>query len=56
VCLLTCFPKLLANFIYKGVSLDELIRNPAEAGRFLAARDLIIAETFCRHAPAFPSG
>lgn len=50
VCMLTCFPQLLYNFIYKGVTLDGMRRNPADAARWFAARDLIIAETFCRYA------
>jgi hypothetical protein len=47
--MLTCFPKLLYNFIYRGVTLQDVLDNPAEAARWLAARDLTIAATFCRH-------
>lgn len=48
VCMLTCFPKLLYNFIYRGFSIRDVLDNPAEAARWLAARDLTIAATFCR--------
>lgn len=51
--MLTCFPKLLYNFIYRGFSIRDVLDNPAEAARWLAARDLTIAATFCRC--AFPS-
>lgn len=47
--MLTCFPKLLYNFIYRDLSLEELCANPVDAARWFAARDLIIAATFCRH-------
>lgn len=50
VCMLTCFPKLLYNFIYRGFSIRDVLDNPAEAARWLAARDLTIAATFCRFA------
>ena len=49
VCMLTCFPKLLYNFIYRGVSWRELLDDPVEMARWLVARDLCIASTFCRH-------
>eukprot|EP00892_Ulva_mutabilis_P009709 jgi/Ulvmu1/710/UM010_0082.1 len=49
VCMLTCFPKLLYNFIYRGFSIRDVLDNPTEAARWLAARDLTIAATFCRH-------
>jgi pimeloyl-ACP methyl ester carboxylesterase len=49
VCMLTCFPKLLYNFIYRGVSFRELLDDPVEMARWLVARDLCIASTFCRH-------
>lgn len=48
VCMLTLFPALLQNFIYKGLTLGEMMKNPADAARWLASRDLLIAETFCR--------
>lgn len=47
--MLTCFPKLLYNFIYRGVSFRELLDDPVEMARWLVARDLCIASTFCRH-------
>ena len=49
VCMLTCFPKLLYNFIYRDLTLKNVVDDPAEAARWFAARDLIIAATFCRH-------
>lgn len=48
VCMLTCFPKLLYNFIYRGVSVRDLLDDPVEMARWLVARDLCIASTFCR--------
>jgi hypothetical protein len=50
VCMLTCFPKLLYNFIYRDLTVRDVLDNPAEAARWFAARDLIIAATFCRQA------
>jgi pimeloyl-ACP methyl ester carboxylesterase len=47
--MLTCFPKLLYNFIYRDLTFKDVYDNPAEAARWFAARDLIIAATFCRH-------
>jgi hypothetical protein len=47
--MLTCFPKLLYNFIYRDLTLRDVMDNPAEAARWFAARDLVIAATFCRH-------
>jgi hypothetical protein len=47
--MLTCFPKLLYNFIYRDLTLKDVYDNPTEAARWFAARDLIIAATFCRH-------
>ena len=49
VCMLTCFPKLLYNFIYHDPTLKDIYTNPTESARWFAARDLIIAATFCRH-------
>lgn len=52
VCLMTCAPGLLANFVYK---LPEVSwRNAAsaegmmDAARAVASRDLLIAASFCR--------
>jgi hypothetical protein len=50
VCLLTCYPQLLYNFIYKSPTLAAL-RSPAaalDAARFVCSRDLTIAQTICR--------
>lgn len=50
VCLLTCYPQLLYNFIYKSPTLEAL-RSPVaalDAARFVCSRDLTIAQTICR--------
>ena len=47
VCMLTCYPRLLRNFVYKLPSLQEAlgsILGLANAIRWLLARDLVIAE------------
>ncbi|CAL5226232.1 g9076 [Coccomyxa viridis] len=48
VCLLTCWPGLLYNFIYRmpACSLDG--KGCLDVLRFICARDLMIAEVFCR--------
>ena len=58
VCMMTCYPHLLANFIYKPPPLAG--RPLAERAMFLArhlcSRDLVIAQAFCRRCglPATP--
>lgn len=47
--MLTCCPQLIRNFIYNGVSVTDVLRRPAALLKAMVARDLIIAETFCRH-------
>jgi hypothetical protein len=59
VCLMTCFPQLLANFIYRplrlppapgaGGALAALVDFGFDAARLLCARDPAVAATFCRH-------
>jgi hypothetical protein len=47
VCLLTCCPKLLRNFIYEWPKLDLSLLTPAgfmDLIRFACSRDLIVAE------------
>ncbi|KAK9804722.1 hypothetical protein WJX72_001924 [[Myrmecia] bisecta] len=50
VCLLTCFPQLLYSFVYKVPNWRQFstLLGCMDAARFIVARDLIIAETFCR--------
>lgn len=50
VCLLTCYPQLLYNFIYRTISLSALTSPLAllDAVRFFCSRDLTIAHAFCR--------
>jgi hypothetical protein len=47
--MLTCCPQLVSSFIYRGVRLIDVLRRPADLIKAMVARDLIIAETFCRH-------
>ena len=47
--MLTCCPQLIRNFIYDGVTLADVLRRPAALLKAMVARDLLIAETFCRH-------
>jgi hypothetical protein len=49
VCLLTCCPQLLHNFIYREVSFLSMLTHPMDALKLAVARDLVIAHTFCRH-------
>lgn len=51
--MLTCFPKLLYNFVHR--DLSDVLAEPgdaagalSDAARWFAARDLTIAATFCR--------
>ena len=50
VCMMTCYPQLLANFVYKSPPLAglPLLQKITFGARFLAARDLVIAQVFCR--------
>jgi hypothetical protein len=50
VCMMTCSPQLLSNFIYKLPSVLETksISGVLDFLRFLCSRDLIIAQAFCR--------
>ena len=50
VCLMTCYPHLLANFIYKPPALagKRLHTRLVFLARYLCSRDLTIAEVFCR--------
>ena len=50
VCMMTCYPHLLANFVYKPPRLAgrPLLQKVTFAARFFAARDLVIAQVFCR--------
>ena len=50
VCLLTCYPQLLYNFIYRTLSLNMLYSPGAlfDGARFLCSRDLTISQAFCR--------
>ncbi len=60
VCLMTCAPHLVANFVYRPPPSPPLGRLPTglevlDLGRWWAARDLSIAATFCRGcAPPLP--
>ena len=55
VCMLTCYPQLLANFVYKLPTLQDAtssIMGLTNSIRWLLARDLIIAEV-CLHSQPF---
>ena len=50
VCLMTCYPQLLANFVYKMLThdtgrLDDLCKDLIKT---FASRDYMVAHTFCR--------
>jgi len=47
--MLVVWPRLLANFMYSPVTLRQLVTHPMSAAKFFVARDLVIAETFCRY-------
>ena len=50
VCMMTCYPQLLANFVYKSPPLAgrPLLEKITFGARFFAARDLVISQVFCR--------
>ena len=50
VCMMTCYPQLLANFVYKAPPLAgrPLLQKITFGARYFAARDLVIAQVFCR--------
>lgn len=49
VCMLTCCPQLLHNFIYREPEGPfGLLKKPLDLLKRAVARDLIIAEAFCR--------
>lgn len=49
VCILTCYPRLLYNFIYKKLHFtNKMPVFISDAIRYLFARDLTVSETFCR--------
>lgn len=50
VCMLTCYPQLLYNFIYKEPSAANLssLGGAIDMIRFVCSRDLTIAQAFCR--------
>lgn len=48
--MLTCYPQLLANFVYKLPSVRQALSSPlgmANAIRWVLARELVIAEVSC---------
>ena len=50
VCLLTCYPQLLYNFIYRSISFSTFSSPAAllDMVRFFCSRDLTISQAFCR--------
>lgn len=49
--MMTCYPQLLHNFIYKSPALGGLLRDPmgvVDCARYLCSRDLTISAAFCR--------
>ncbi len=50
VCMMTCSPQLLSNFIYRipDVRQAKSVLGAMDCLRFLCSRDLIIAQAFCR--------
>jgi len=51
VCMMTCYPQLLYNFIYRKFVLSNLLSSflaAVDGIRFLCSRDLTISQAFCR--------
>jgi pimeloyl-ACP methyl ester carboxylesterase len=51
VCMMTCYPQLLYNFIYRKFVLSDLLSSflaAVDGVRFLCSRDLTISQAFCR--------
>jgi pimeloyl-ACP methyl ester carboxylesterase len=51
VCMLTCYPQLLFNFIYREIVVKDLLSSIlaiVDGVRFLCSRDLTISQAFCR--------
>lgn len=51
VCLMTCYPQLLFNFIYRSFSLLTFLTSAEsiiDTARFICSRDLTISQAFCR--------
>ncbi|KAG7668636.1 hypothetical protein Ndes2526B_g03740 [Nannochloris sp. 'desiccata'] len=51
VCMLTCYPQLLYNFIYRKFVFSDLLSSflaAVDGIRFLCSRDLTISQAFCR--------
>ncbi|KDD72401.1 hypothetical protein H632_c3394p0 [Helicosporidium sp. ATCC 50920] len=50
VCMLACYPRLLANFIYRRPGLDNLtsLAGAMDMARYAVSRDLLVAHCFCR--------
>ena len=50
VCMLTCYPQLLFNFIYREISMASItsVAAAVDAVRFICSRDLTISQAFCR--------
>jgi pimeloyl-ACP methyl ester carboxylesterase len=51
VCMLTIYPQLLQNFVYKPPTMAAGTRAAlaaVDSARFLFSRDLVVAEAFCR--------
>ncbi len=50
VCMLTIYPQLLQNFVYKPPQLAKLgsVLGVVDSARYLFCRDLTVADAFCR--------
>lgn len=48
VSMMTCYPQLLANFVYRSWVFPRCLDDVVDLVRFACSRDLLISETFCR--------
>ncbi|CAL8466496.1 g6032 [Coccomyxa elongata] len=48
VCMLTIYPQLLQNFVYKPPRMNFNVIGLVDSLRFVFSRDLLVAESFCR--------
>ena len=58
VCMMTCSPHLLRNFIYTSPRLNwqaPTLHDVMDAARYVCSRDLMVAAAFCRRSASSPA-